>query len=104
MNENRFTAEQKREIVVSFLSKAKTPAELCRDHQISSTTLYNWRDAFLEGGTRSLEGKGVGQRELGLEREVERLRRIAGDLALANHLLKGGSAGSTGNQRGGGLA
>lgn len=104
MNENRFTAEQKREIVIALVSKTRTPAELCRDHQVSSTTLYNWRDAFYEGGTRSLEGKGPSQREQALVRENQKLKQIAGDLALANHLLKGGSAGSTGNARGGGLA
>ena len=95
MNGNRFNAEQKRDVVVAFLSKARTPAELCRDHQISSTTLYNWRDAFLEAGTRGLDGKGPSQREQALARELEKVRRIAGDLALANHVLKGGSAGST---------
>lgn len=96
----RRSAEEKREVVLTYLA-GKTPvAELCRAHQISSTTLYKWRDQFLEGGLLGLQGETTSKREDRLAQEVTELRDLVGDLALANHLLKKGGP-STGNRRGG---
>lgn len=96
----RFTPEQKRVVVVTLLTGKVSMAELCREHQVSSTTLYNWRDAFLEAGIKGLAGAGPSQREAQLEREVVKLKEIIGDLSVANHLLKGGAAYSTGRHGG----
>jgi transposase len=96
----RFTPEQKRDIALAYLSGKVSMAELCREHQVSSQSVYNWRDTFLEAGLKGLKGEGPSQREAQLEREVTKLKEIVGDLATANYLLKGGASRSTGNKRG----
>ena len=94
----RFAPEERREIVLALLSGRVGMAELCRQHQVSSTAVYAWRDRFLEGGLRALQGDGPTQREVRLERENARLKELVGDLALANHALKGGLRGNGGGR------
>jgi transposase-like protein len=89
---SRFTPEAKRDIVLAHASGKVSMAELCREHQVSSQTIYNWRDAFMDAGLRGLTGDGPSQREAQLEREVMKLKEIVGDLTAANYLLKGGAA------------
>lgn len=97
--QKRFTVDEKEEVVRAYLSGDVKMAELCRAHQVSSTTVYNWRDQFLEGGRKGLAGEQASDREEQLEQEIRDLRDLVGDLALANHLLKGGAT-SRGNNGG----
>ena len=85
-----FTPEEKREIVIAMLTGRTTMAALCRQHQVSSTSLYQWRDRFLEGGMKALQGDTPSKRERHLEQENDRLKELVGELSLANHALKKG--------------
>ena len=85
-----FTLEEKREIVITLLSGRTSTAELCMQHQVSSTALYQWRDRFLEGGLKALQGDTPSKREQQLERENDKLKEPTGELALANHALERG--------------
>lgn len=87
MKPSQLTPDEKQAIVLAYLRGAKM-ANLAREHQVSATTIYNWRDAFLDGGLRSLEGDTPGKREKALERENEQLRETVSELALANTVLK----------------
>jgi len=98
-SQKRFTVDEKEEVVRAYLSGEVKMAELCRAHQVSSTTVYNWRDKFLKGGRKGLKGEQSSDREDELEEENRRRRELVGDLALAKHLLKGGAA-SKGNNGG----
>lgn len=100
MRHSRFTSEQKRDIVLAFLGGKVSMAELCREHQVSSTAIYGWRDQFLESGLRGLQGNGASQREAALERENLFLKELVGDLAIVNYALKKGASNSTGNAGG----
>jgi transposase len=58
---------------------------------VSETTLYRWREQFLEGGAARVAGNGTPQKEA---REIERVRRavakrdqVIGELTIANRLL-----------------
>lgn len=93
--QSKFTPEARREIVLALLSERVTMAELCREHQVSSTAVYRWRDQFIEGGLRALQGNGPTQREADLERQAAELKKLVGDISLANYLLKRGVPGST---------
>ncbi len=54
MKARKWTAEEKLEIVLEGLREKKPVAEICREHQMSQTLYYRWRDKFLEGGKRAL--------------------------------------------------
>lgn len=98
MTARRFSPEEKRTIVLAYLSGVRM-VDLCREHQVSSPTVYGWRDRFLEGGLRALEGDTPSKREASLERENGRLRDLVAELALANDFLKKGSRGNGGGRR-----
>ena len=89
--ESRFSAEKKRDIVLEYLSGKRSVAEICREHQVTTTSIHRWRDAFIEAGTAGFEGKRHSKREKALEEEIESLKTVVGDLAVADHILEGGA-------------
>src|SRR3972149_4712007 len=101
MTVRRFSAEEKRTIVPASLSGGRM-AEVCREHQVSAPTVYQWRDRFLEGGSKALAGDTPSKREALLERENARLRDVVAELILANDVLKKGSRGNGGGGGGAG--
>jgi len=72
-----FTPDFKFRIVLELLTREKRPAQLCREHQISETSLGRWRQQFLEHGAQVFEdGHGVAaeqERIAELERMIGRL-------------------------------
>src|SRR3972149_9981332 len=62
-----WTAQQKREIVLAGLRGDRSVREVCREHAISETLYYGWRDQLLEAGRERLprqEGR-PGGKEVG---------------------------------------
>ncbi|MEM3907418.1 MAG: transposase, partial [Nitrososphaerota archaeon] len=49
------TKEEKAGIVMEALSGSTSIAEICRRYNVTSSFYYKWRDAFIAGGTASLE-------------------------------------------------
>ncbi len=78
------SAEEKRDIVLALLAGNVGMAELCRRHQVTSTSIYNWRREFIESGLRGLKGEGPSDRERAMERENLELKELIGDLAVVN--------------------
>lgn len=93
------TPEQRRDIVLEFFAGRKV-ADIVREHQLSSVTIYKWRDQVLEGGLASLKGNRPSEREVAQEREIAKLKELVGDLSVANYALKKGGALSTGRKGG----
>ncbi len=81
-----FTAEQKTQVVLEGIASAEI-TEVCRRHGISTTTFYNWKETALKGMVRSL-GPGNHTPEELLEKENSHLKKIVGELTMANDLLK----------------
>jgi transposase len=87
-----WTAKQKIEIVLAGLRGDRSVREVCREHAISETLYYGWREKLLEGGRDALAGKGerLGEREL--RRKVAELERALGrktyELEVAGKLLR----------------
>ena len=81
------TKEEKARIVMETLSGSTSIAEICRRYNIASSAFYKWRDAFIAGGTASLEA-GKTSKEMQMQREIENLKTIIGDLTVANETLK----------------
>lgn len=88
-----WTAKQKLEIVLAGLRGDRSVKEVCREHQISGTLYYAWRDKLLEGGLEALAGKEERQGERELKRRVAELERTLGkktyELEIAGKALAG---------------
>jgi transposase-like protein len=53
----KLTAKQKLEIVLVGLRGERSVRDLCREHEISETLYYRWRDQLLEVGGERLGGR-----------------------------------------------
>jgi len=88
-----WTAEQKLAIVLAGLRGDRSVREVCREHQISETLYYGWRDKLLEGGRSALAGKEGRDGERELRRKVRELERTLGrktyELEIAGELSRG---------------
>jgi transposase-like protein len=86
-----WTAQQKIEIVLAGM-RDRSVREVCREHAISETLYYGWRDQLLEAGRERFAGKEerLGEREL--RRKVAELERALGrktyELEIAGKLLR----------------
>ena len=82
MRTSRFTEEQIIGIVREYEAGAKL-TELCRRHNVSTTTFYKWRAKY--GGMAVADAK----RLRALEEENRRLTQLLADTKLDNQALKG---------------
>ena len=88
-----FTAQQKLEIVLAGLRGDRSVRDVCREHAISETLFYGWRDQLLEAGRERLAGKEERHGERELRRKVAELERALGrktyELEIAGKALAG---------------
>ena len=88
-----WTAQQKIEIVLAGLRGDRTVKEVCREHEISETLYYSWRDKLFEGGREALAGKDERNGEKELRRKIRELERALGrktyELEIAGEALRG---------------
>ena len=80
----KFSIEQKEEIVIESFT-ATNIAELCRKHGISVAQFHRWKDKYMQGGRKGLGESSKGN---GYQKEIDDLKRLAGDQALAIAALK----------------
>ena len=79
-----WTSEEKYNIIMeSFQNPNITIAEICRNHGIAVSLFYKWKDQFLEGGRKGLEGKDP---DKALMKENEELKAIIGEITIANEI------------------
>lgn len=82
MKKRQWTNEQKAKIVLEGLSGQIEVSKLCNKYQIAQTQYYKWRDMFLKECHVAFETKKQSQKEQRLEAQVEKMRRIIGDLTI----------------------
>ena len=63
-------------------------AELCREHNLAPRTLCMWKERFLQSGSESLGSPSSDRAFKRHAQEVEILKRIIGEYAVANDALK----------------
>ena len=88
MKQRTWAAEQKLAIVMEGLRGKKAVADICREHKLSQTQYYKWRDRFLEGGQKALGRGGTGGKETMLQAEIEKLQKIIGKQTIQIEILK----------------
>ena len=68
------------------LKEKRSVAEICREHKISQTLYYRWRDKFLEASKKGLvNGASDGN---AYKAEIEKLQKIIGKQAIQIEILK----------------
>ena len=83
------SAAERGELVLKLLRKEATAVQLARETGISEPTLYQWRDAFLQGGFSGLEDRrGTDPERRRLERELAERDQVIGEMTLALRTLK----------------
>jgi len=84
---SRWSPEDKIRIVLESLNTNISMSELCRKYSLTPNTFYQWREKFIHGGKLALSG---GLKDPGKERdaEVERLKKLIGELTIANDAMK----------------
>jgi transposase-like protein len=72
-----YTPEFKFQLVLKLLTGERRAAQLCREHQISETSLSRWRQQLLDNGAKAFESDNDSsadrERIADLERMVGRL-------------------------------
>lgn len=89
--QSKWTPEQKIAIVIESLNTNISVAELCRKHNVTPNAFYGWKEKFLEAGKLALAGS-VNSKNNGPSQELavenEKLKRLIGELTIANDCLK----------------
>ena len=88
MKRRYLSEEEKMAIVLAGLKGEQSIAEICREHQISQSQYYKWRDRFLEAGKNALAYGVPSKKEAMLMAEIKRLQRIIGKQTVQIDVLK----------------
>ena len=83
MRKSTFSAAERLQIV-SKQTGGKSVDQICRDHQISAATFYNWKE---QQQTEMDENK---KRLDTLEKENKRLKKMYSELSIDHEILKEG--------------
>jgi transposase-like protein len=85
---SRFTPAQKGDAVLAVLAKKKTVSEVCRELQVSETSVNRWREQALAAIDEAMKDKAErGKGDVDLERRPAEAERTIGRLAVENELL-----------------
>ncbi len=86
---SNLSGEERLALVLESLRNEQSTADLCRQHGISQTTFYKWRDKFLEGGRNALlrNGSSSTPSETAQGR-IQELERVIGRQTVEIQILK----------------
>jgi transposase len=82
----KFTAAFKAQVVLELLAGAKSSVELCREHQIASAVLAEWKAIFLRRAASVFDSPAFPHDQEAMR--VAELERLVGRLTLENDILK----------------
>ena len=80
-----WTPKRKQEIVLRLL-KGESPQEIARELGLGMSTLYAWRDRFLEAGREGLKYGGKSKALHDAEEELRQARQTIGKLTMEREL------------------
>lgn len=86
MNGRVHSREFKLTLMRQLASGEKRPAQVCREHQLSSSVLSRWQHDYRLHGEAAFSPKS--EESPSLEARIAELERFCGQLALENTLLK----------------
>ena len=80
--------DEKVRIIMESINTHITPAKLCRKHNINPASITRWRDIFFECGKAGIKKPYNRNESKKHDHEMDKLKRIIGDLTIANDALK----------------
>ena len=84
---SRWSPDEKIRIVLESLNTNISMSDLCRKYNLTPATFYQWKEKFIHGGKLALTG-GLKDPSKEKEAEVERLKKLIGELTIANDAMK----------------
>ena len=84
---SKWTLEDKIRIVLESINTNIPLADLCRKYDVSPNAVYDWKEKFMEGGKLALSG-GLKNPASEKEAEIDRLKKLIGELTIANDAMK----------------
>ena len=82
-----WAAEEKIRIVLESLNTNIALAELCRKYSLNPNVFYRWKEKFIYGGKLALSST-LRNPVIEKEAEIERLKKLIGELTIANDAMK----------------
>ncbi len=80
MKRRRFTSEFKLQCVLDMLSGRKNTAQICREHNLSESSLSRWRNQFVERAAKIFDNGSSS--ESAESQRMSELERLVGKLTL----------------------
>lgn len=81
MIRRRWSNEAKLGIILSGL-QGRSVSLICQENGISQSLYYKWRDQFMANATRAFDSDKVSAKQVRLETENNKLKRLIGELHL----------------------
>lgn len=75
MRRRQWSSQEKFKIILEALSGEKDISLLCKEHKISQTQYYRWRDQFMKSGHQSFAKQQIIQGERRLIEDNKRLKK-----------------------------
>jgi len=85
---SKWSPEEKLRIVLAGIKGERSIAQICRDHNISETLFYKWRDKFMEAAKMAFKPRNEKNSERVLKARISALERMIGQLTVENEILK----------------
>jgi len=84
-----FTAQFKAQVVLDILSRQKSAADICRDHQLKPQVVAGWKTAFVNHAAQVFAQAETRSQE---QQRIAELERLVGRQALELEILKKATA------------
>jgi len=85
---SKWSPEEKLRIVLAGIKGERSIAQICRDHNISETLFYKWRDRFMKAAKQAFKPNKGKNSDRVLRARIAELERIIGQLTVENEILK----------------
>jgi transposase-like protein len=87
-----WSVEQKVSLVMRLISKEASAEELAKSYGIGQSTIYKWRDSFLQKGKEGLAQKQIANAQVQeLKAENQHLKEALADAVVKLEMQKNGS-------------
>ncbi len=80
MKRRRFTSEFKLQCVLDMLSGRRTPVQICREHNLSESSLSRWRNQVVDRAAKIFDNGSSS--ESAESQRMSELERLVGKLTL----------------------